>query len=242
MTEIKLKYMLSIFADTNDIVPNAATFSKLQSALGDDYIPMTIQEMGVDGIKNRISMDKQDLGIKILFLNNMIIIEKYPKNILDASIGTFEDFCDFGSEIINSLLNEFKKKANRLTFVSKYLLKKSSGDDLNTITSKLFNYPPSYEESNAFEWNWRMVSRVNKEFNGSNEDMNYVTAINRIKGNMFNNGFSEEFEGLDVEFDINTLAENDTLRFDKEEIQKFYLAAKTWHLSHYTNIMNYINN
>lgn len=242
MTEIKLKYMVSIFCDTSDITPNASTYSKLATALGDSYLSLTIQEMTPNGQVNRIAMEKPELGIKILFLMNRIIIEKYPTDINDGdSIGSFENFCDLANDIIRLLLEQFEKNSNRLSFICKYLLKKEAQDDMNIYAPKLFQFPPaSYNSTNTFEWTWKMARIEENTFDSHVEPMNYGTNISRIRGKLAHNGQEEEFEALDIEFDLNTMAENATLRFDKPSIISFYQHAKTWQASHYETIMSYI--
>ncbi len=243
MTEIKIKYMISLFTNASDIIPNASTYSRLATALGDTYIPITIQEMTPSGSKNRIAMENQELGLKVLFLMNRIIIEKYPTNLADGdSLGTFESFCDLVNEVIESLLGVFEKDVNRLSFVSTYLLKKEDEENINPISSKLFVFPQSHNETNTFEWNWRMVRSEENTFGEYSEKMNYITSINRIRGMISDNTNNEEFEGLNVEFDFNTIAENQAMRFDIEKIKSFYAHAKIWHNSHYRTMMNYIKN
>ncbi len=233
--------MVSIFTDASNIIPNASTYSKLSTALGDSYLPITIQEMTSRGSQNRIAMERQDTGIKVLFLMNRIIIEKYPIDIENSdSIGTFEEFCDIVNQIIEPLLQEFQKTANRLSLVSKYLLKKGNQEDISSISSKLFVFPPTYNESNTFEWNWRMAKQEEKQFGENIEQMNYITSINRVRGILSDNAQGQEFEGLDVEFDLNTIDENKELRFDIVKIKSFYDQAKIWHESYYTTMMNYI--
>ena len=235
--------MVSIFTDASDIIPNASTYGRLATVLGDSYLPITIQEMTSRGSQNRIAMEKQDIGIKILFLMNRIIIEKYPTDIEDTnSIGTFEEFCDIVNQIIEPLLQEFEKNANRLSLVSKYLLKKENEEDINPIASKLFVFPPTYTATNTFEWNWRMAKKEENEFGENSEQMNYITSINRIRGTLSNNAQDQGFEGLDVEFDLNTIDANKELRFDIVKIKSFYEQAKIWHASYYETMMNFIKN
>ena len=237
MKELAIKYMIGVFTNTDDLKPNAKVFAKLYEILGDDYLSVTIQEMTPTGPQNSIAMENQQTGLKVLFLMNRILIEKVPSSA-ENSLNNINEFVDEAVAIASSLLDTFDKKANRMSLVSKHLVKDLS--NIDSISEKLFQFPMGYSSDNTFEWNWRLVRKEEKNIANEKETLNYITMVNRIQGKLSDTNGEEDFEGLDIEFDINTEHENDSYRFDKTNIQTFYNEIKGLYDEHNTNIHNFL--
>lgn len=231
--------MASIFLDTKDIQPKGEVYTKLYDALGDGYVPITIQELTQNGQENRIVMENKELGSKIIFLSQRIIFEKYSINFQESSIGTFNEFCDYITSLAEKLMVNFQLTGHRLSFIVKFLLK-CSEEERVVAAKKLFNFPSPYTPENTFEWNWNMVNIVNKNFANLRENINCRTAISRIKAQLSKDGITEDLDALDIEIDFNTVQENQTLRFNAKEVKEFYKKAPSWYNEHHDSIINYI--
>ncbi|QFR49857.1 hypothetical protein FJR48_09000 [Sulfurimonas lithotrophica] len=238
MDKINIKYAISIFIDTVTLSPAQKIISDLFNILGDGYLPSTIQEMTHSGIQKRTIMENQDLGIKVLILTNRLIIEQYPSNA--KSLSSIDDFLNISIPIAESILKTFNKESNRISIISKILIENIPS--LNDISPKVFKFPEGYNKENTFEWTCRLAKNEIKTLSSNEENINFVSAINRVKGKIINNGIEEDFDGIDIDIDINTIAENIHYRFNHESLEALYKDMLELYKEHENSIYNYVLN
>lgn len=232
MEKINLKYQAAIFLNAADISPKPDTLTYFITKFADkELIPGTFQEFGPTGIMERFHL-KDSKGIwSIEFSSNRIDIVKINANIGETLMGSLAEFNSEVSKCIDIIFEKFPKMANRLAFITTHIIHGINKEEFSSIFNKLFNPIPTYRDNELNEWRSRMVSRIKKDFNKRAELHNFITEINRIKGNLTIDSKIKNIERLQIKLDINTFQENTDYRFNIEDIKAYYDEVVHWEQS-----------
>src|SRR5690606_34599255 len=114
-------------------------------------------------------------------------------------------------------------------FVTSVLLEEMSEDKLSEVYKRLFNSPSIYADTVPFEWNWRVVSKLEKTISDKIEMFNIVTAINRINAEIKEGNTASLIDRVEITLDINSVPSNTDYRFDKTDVNSFLMNVKDWH-------------
>lgn len=232
MENLNLFYQVNIFGDFSHVDVSPENIYKIMTLFRDyNLVPNNFQEF------NPTINPSPVVRPSFSSINGEWIIEiassrlKIQQNSISAtSINTSEilSFIEKTAQMIELFLSEFPVNSHRVSLASKTLFSSISEERLNDIYPMLTNAIPFYQESVPFEWNMRSVGRVNYELNGNPESINVISDISRVQGEMVQNNQVSEFDRIGIDFDINTLAENQTGRFNYSPIHEFLIAsAKT---------------
>lgn len=228
MIDYQIRYVVSAFLNAQDINAETTTIQRLLSLYTDKgFIPTIFQELNVlngqgigQGI-NRIRLQSTDGQWLILFASNRVEISKNAIQSMEE-LGSTSDFLKEAIQIIERFCKDFDKKSSRIGFVTSYILQEMSKEKLYSIHQKLFKSINLYLENPPFEWNWRNASHVNGDINGLSETFNVVTELNRLPLEMTDkNGIFIPMDRINLNFDINTVPQNENIRFGNEEIKAF---------------------
>lgn len=225
MIDIPTKYMSSVFGNFTDIIPSPEIISKMLNLFRDkNLLPSTFQEISpaIRKPEIRLSLSSSNNEWNISFATFRIDVEKQPLDIKGKSLGTVEEFEEEACEIFNRILSEFNKKGNRISLIAGGLLKEMTQQKLDDIYSRLFKPTKFYSDNKPSSWDFRSVARVDLNILGSQEKVNVITQINRKKGRMTKPDAVIEFDRMEVNFDINTIPENQDIRFDINSIKSFF--------------------
>ncbi len=229
MDKIDIKYQAALFVNATDIGPKPDTLSHFITEFADkELIPATFQEIGPTGVMERFNL-KDSKGIwNVEFSSSRIDIMKVNSNIAVTEMGNIHDFKDEVFKMIDIIFKKFPRKANRLAFVTTHIIYNLNQQGFSEIFNKLFNPIPTYKDNDRSEWGARMASRIDKEFGGKNELHNFITEINRIKGNLNIESKIKNLDRLQVKLDINTFQDHSDYRFETEDMKAFYNGAINW--------------
>jgi hypothetical protein len=221
MIDINLKFQVVLFGSFEDISPKPETLKYLIDAFAEkELIPTTIQELGPNGIFNRISLKSSDNVWNLQFMSNRIDIEKTNKNIGETKMESIDDFITEANDIIKRLDEKFHKKYNRLSLVTRNLLKEMNPDEIFSIFSKISKTIEFYDLNKPVDWRNRIVSRIPLKIS-EEETINVISDINRLKGSLKINSKIQEIDRVELKFDINTFQGNTEYRFSLEDIGIF---------------------
>lgn len=225
MIKIRTKYQTSIFGNFKDISPTAETIKQLLDLFSDkNFLPSTFQELspGLEGPQTRIQLVSLTNEWFVHFATHRIDIEQKNITLAEETEAYLKSFMKESLEIFKRILDTFKKRSNRLSLITGGLLKEMSEEELKRIY-KLFYKPIDFYEINPpFEWNARHVTRIKRQIGKTEEDVNVITNIDRLKGGMVKDNQHIPFDRIGIGFDINTAQENDATRFGVDEISLFY--------------------
>lgn len=245
MIDFKLKYQASIFLNAIDMGATPKNISDMLTDFSDKgFIPNVFQEINnlTPQPQNRFCMQSPNNEWRINIATTRIDIEKNPTDLKGANLGTETDFCKEAAIFFSRILKRFPRKSHRLAFVSRFLLREMSDEELNNIYNKLFNTPSLYKDNIPFEWNWRVVSHINKNIAEelSPESFNFVTSINRINGEIRNDNSVSLIDRIDLSFDINSVPTKAEERFGIDEIESFLEKVTGWHDDLKSDIFSFI--
>lgn len=229
MEKINLNYQAAIFVNATDIGPKPDTLSYFITEFADkELVPGTFQEIGPTGVMERFNLKDSKGMWNIEFSSSRIDIIKTNSNIGVTEMGSVEEFRDQVFKIVDIIFNKYPRKANRLAFVTTHITNELSQKQFSVIFNKLFNPIPTYKKNDRTEWGARMVSRISKGFNNITELHNFISEINRIKGNLNIKSSIKNIERLQIKLDINTFQGNTDYRFEVNDIKAFYNEAISW--------------
>jgi hypothetical protein len=156
-------------------------------------------------------------------------------------MGELSKFCFDVTDFFERIFKKFKKRANRLSLVTNFLLGEMTEANLSATYSKLFKAPGFYAKRQPFEWNWRSVSKIPIDLEDMKDMLNVVTSINRARGGFITPTGAKQFDRIQILFDINTVAENTEYRFELTHIKAFYDHVVKLHDNLLKEIKEYIN-
>lgn len=248
MIDMKMKYQATIFGNFNDIEPTPANSKTLIDLFKDKaVIPGVIDEFRATAQtpipvrRARIRCASANREWVIEFLSNRIQIVKRAIEAHGANLGDLDAFCSDASDLFKRITSEFRKKANRIALVTQFILEEMTEETLSRIYLKLFKTPEFYIENPPFEWNWRTASRNPIRLEELNEALNIIVAMNRSYGEFQAKGVVTPFDGIQLVLDINTVPDNQELRFDVHNITSFYDQVSKLHDNLCSEITGFIN-
>lgn len=224
-----LNYQFSIFGDFRDISPNNSQIiiDLLSEYKEKNFIPSIFQEVPFNlipsAINNRIMLSNNE-GWQMNIGNNRIdlsipLIEKGKYADMNLNIISVE-----ACEIINKILKKYNKKANRIALNSTFLMNRDLSKKLDKIYEEKGRVIDFYNQNKVKEWNERTISEIiDSEFD--DEKINIGIIIYKGKGQYQIANKTTSFDGITIQFDINTVPENINFRFDDKAIKKFFKIA-----------------
>jgi len=225
MIDINLRFQLAMFGSYEDIAPKPDILKYLIDAFADkELIPTTVQELDlVNPLSpiNRLSLKSADEVWSIDFGANRIDIQKNNKDVGVVNMGEFKQFLDEAKQIVKIIDKRFPKKHHRLAIVSRYLLKQMSKKVISEIFYKNVNTIDLFKQNEPIEWNNRVVTRVQQKILESEEIINIISELNRIKGNLKINSKNEVIDRVELRFDINTYQGITDYRFELKDLAAF---------------------
>lgn len=244
MIDVKLKYQATIFLDARSITPTPETVITFLGQLKEyGFISSTFQEIAPPILRPqpRLRLMTQDEEWNIRLGSQRIDIEKTPTDLNGSNLGEIGSFCSDALGYFSKINETLNKKASRLAFITQYLLKEMTEDALSSAYEALFKHPSLYDENKPFEWDWRSVSRIKKQFGSLVECLNVITIFKRSKGEFQIKEQSKSFDRILLTLDINTLAENSDIRFDLSHIGAFYEIARSVQADFLDSLLAFIN-
>lgn len=230
MIDFALKYQAVIFASLEEISPSPDTLTYLIDKFKDKgLVPSMFQELTANGkVSNRFILKSPNDEWEIEFGLNRLIIKKVNRDIHVSKFGSKKDFLDDVNNIVNIIFGKFPHKANRISFVTQYFVKQLDNKALNEISAKVSVLTKLYQKYPPVNWSHRYVSRVEKKIAERDEVVNFIGEINRVQGNLKINSKLEEFDRIELKFDVNTFQGNQEFRFSIKDIEEFYLSVYGW--------------
>ncbi len=225
MIDVKLRYLASAFAQTHDISPTPDTIKTLIDIFRDkELIPSTFQEISATSPKPeiRLSFSSESAEWNVNFPSKRVNVIKTPTDLKGTNLGDVDVFCLDAARMLDKILGHFKKKANRFALVTEYFLNEMTELELENAYSKLFKPLKLYAEISPFEWNWRSASKKPFKTEILDEQLNVITSINRVRGQLGIATESESFDRLQLILDINTNPDNQEFRFEIEHVYAFF--------------------
>ena len=244
--EFPTRFLCSVFLNADDIVPKSSLISELLRKLeAYELIPTTAREQRAIGVQDRIAFSHSQTGIFVILSGTRFDVTMQPVSEAAVEMKDFPAFIKKSSNILQILVEHFRRKGTRLACLKEGLYKVNvQENEASEIASKLFKFPPLYEKNNPFEWEWRCVSKIEREFGGIVEQTNNLLKILRARGNFVlttkDNSMKKTFDGIQIDLDINTTQDDISPRFDIGAIESFFSSVIEWHALFENQVADYL--
>jgi hypothetical protein len=233
-----IRYLATAFVDAQSIIPDYQIITRLLETLNDNQLlPITVQEQSPMGVIPRIGFSSPDGRTNFILGSTRFDFFLQPQPIDIYNPDDFISFCERASSKLATTLEFFQRKSHRLALVREGNISGLSSSKTDNIARQLMNFPPTYAQGDINEWHWRAATQSKRQFGEFNESLNIITTAVRQKiynisvqsEGVFQVSSSIPVDLIRVDFDINTLPEDSTARFGKDEILSFLENAKEWH-------------
>ena len=241
----KLRYLASAFVDAESIVPSVTHLTELLKILGgDQLLPVAFQEVSATGPTPRLAFAAPEGNVQLILLGKRFDYSYLAGEPEGADLGPLESFCQDAATKLIAVLNYFQRKAHRLAVVQEGYLSGLSPEDMNSIARRLLHLPPIYSEHIPYEWDWRAVSKFEREFGQLREQMNNITTVKRMQGLILRYGegvaSQVELDRVRLDFHINTLGTDTAARFEEDHLRRFFDDASAWHDALSSELVSFI--
>ena len=217
-----INFQMSFFGPYAYIRPDSKNISLLLNRFSDDkFIPSTITTATLntlDGSFNdekRINMVSIDDSWGIAIMPDRIDVN-FPIKANKKIDIEYDTMVNKASDLSLKMMNIFDLKTKRLAINSRCVLPKMSEKTVGAFYKKVFNPLNYYEDKKISSW-VAVINGIERfKICGNDEDINVITNVSLGHSNDPNDPFR-----IVVAYDINTLSENTTERFDARAIKDF---------------------
>lgn len=241
MYGLKIRFLASCFLDADSITANPRDIAELLRAFEEEnLLPITLMEGSPTGMINRIGFHTANQARQIHLTGKRFDVFEHPTTIEGPGLGEFSVFCQEAMRKLNVLLNYFHRRPYRLAAVQEGFLPEMSTAIMDAIARRIMNFPSIYTDHFPFEWDWRSVSMVERQFGGLTEAAVTATTVKRMFGVVLGRTPAEEFDRVRVDLDISTSHQNVAPRFEEEHVRSFFELAPLWHRDLSSEIFRFI--
>lgn len=222
---VALNYQLSMFGKYS-IIPNPETITALMNKINQDtqkvFLPNIINSQQIEIPSNRISTIAnlgfltQDQQYSITILNERIDVNY---NRVDDTPISMEDFYAFAIKALSAIIEYSGIASYRLALNIQQVCEMKSFSDLKMRGKALLKSAAYYNDKEFVEWSMRTNSQVDIEIKESREALNVITDISS----------GQDITGQKAvvlfHIDINTLQQNQNMRFGIDALEPFVVGA-----------------
>jgi hypothetical protein len=220
-----INYQLSIFGKYA-IAPSPETITELMPKINREtqmtFLPNLINSQQVEIPSSRINIISnlgfitQDQQYSIAILNDRVDVNYNKVNETSICV---EDFYKFATKALSTIIEYSGVASNRLAINIRQVCEMKSFSDLNARGKDLLTCATYYTGKDFAEWAMRTNSQTDIQINESTERLNVITDISS----------GQDVTGLKAaalfHIDINTLPQNQNMRFSKEALEPFVQSA-----------------
>lgn len=223
---VALNYQLSVFGKfTIAPLPDVITdlMNKINAETQETFLPNIINNQQIEIPSNRITTTAnlgfvtQNQQYSIAILNNRIDVNYNKTDNLDVDI---ETFYAFSVKVLVAIMDYCAIASNRLAINIQRVCEFDSFEKLYSCGKRLVNSAAYYDDKEFTEWSMRINSQVNIELDERQEVLNVITDISSGQD------ITGQKAACLFHIDINTIPQNQSMRFRKDSLPSFVQNAK----------------
>lgn len=223
---VALNYQLSVFGKfTIAPLPDVITtlMNKINEETQETFLPNIINNQQIEIPSNRITTTAnlgfvtQNQQYSIAILNNRIDVNYNKTDELDVDI---ETFYAFSVKVLVAIMDYCAIASNRLAINIQQVCEFDSFEKLYSCGKRLVNSAAYYNDKEFTEWSIRINSQVNIELDERQEVLNVITDISSGQD------ITGQKAACLFHIDINTIPQNQSMRFRKDSLPSFVQNAK----------------
>lgn len=221
-----LNYQLSIFGKYA-ITVSPETITELMGQINQEtkhiFLPNIITSQQIEISSNKITtvsnlgFVSQDQQYSIVILNERIDINynKVTDDTVDMNI-----FYDVAIKALTAIINYSNIRSNRLAMNIHQVCRIGNFNNLNKLGKIFVKTAAYYNDKDFSEWSLRTNAIADIAVNDIQERLNVITDISSGQD------VSEQQAAVILHVDINTLPQNQNMRFNKQALEPFVQNAK----------------
>lgn len=224
---VALNYQLSAFGKLM-IEPTPDTITALMNKINQEtdeiFLPNIINSQQIEIPSNKITtvanlgFVTQSQQYSIAILNDRIDVNYNKTTDTDISM---ETFYAFSVKALSAIMDYFEIVSNRLAVNIQRACELNSFEDLRACGKRLVTGAAYYNSKEFAEWSTRINAQENIELNESQERLNIITDISSGQD------ITGQKAACLFHIDINTIPQNQNMRFDKKALPSFVENAKS---------------
>ncbi len=224
---IALNYQLSAFGKfLSTPTPTVITdlMSKINQEAEEVFLPNIINSQQIEIPSNKITTISnlgfitQTQRYSISILNERIDINYNKADNLDVDI---ESFYAFSVKTLSAIMSYFKLSSNRLAINIQRVCELDSFKALHECGKKLVASAAYYDGKEFADWSMRTNSQVKVQLDKLQEVFNVITDISSVQD------ITGQKAACLFHIDINTVPQNQSMRFSMETLPSFVRNAKS---------------
>lgn len=226
-------YKVSVFGEFESIQPDPETMLSFMQRFGEEgFVPSLYVEVlaSPNGAiqKNRVALITNTGDRKITIGSSRIDIEFIQNEDMQFTKEERDAFNSFASETIEFVFSQYSKASNRLAINTESLLIDLTDDQIESFGRRFTTPITIYGENPIKEWSIRLVTRKQEKINDKTEQFNVITAIKKAVLQKAKDNQPILSEGFSISGDLNTVAENQSYRFDSHDLSSFLMVVNAW--------------
>ena len=226
-------YKISVFGEFDSIQPDPETMLVFMEHFGSKgFVPSLYIEViaspNATMQKQRIAMVTNNESKKISIGSNRIDIEFIQTEDVTFAKETRDEFNIFASEAIEFIFSRFGKISNRLAINTESLLVDLTEEQIDRFNRQFTTPITIYSNTPLKEWSIRLVAKKQEKVNEKIEQFNVITAIKKTALQKTEDNQPIITEGFSISGDFNTIGENQSYRFNSNDLSCFLVIVNSW--------------
>lgn len=228
-------YRISAFGEFSDIQPTTENMLFFLNGFKDyGMVPSVFQEVKFDKnipqpiSQQRIALVSSDNTEKFSFSSNRVDFEITATDDTKLDIEKRKDINKRIESAFKIVFEQFDKKATRLALNTESVVLNLNSEQVIEFMSKYTNPISLYNNSPMDEWSTRLMIRKKEAIRNKEEVFNVITNLSKAVLQKSENGGIIQKNGFLVNVDINTIAENESKRFDILDLVDFVEISTNW--------------
>lgn len=226
-------YKISVFGEFDSIQPDPDTMLVFMEHFGSKgFVPSLYIEVvaspNATMQKQRVALVANNENKKISIGSNRIDIEFGQTEDVAFSKETRNEFNGFASDAIEFIFSRFRKTSNRLAINTESLLIDLTEEQVDRFNRRFTTPISIYSNTPLKEWSIRLVAKKQEKVNEKTEQFNVITVIKKTVLQKTENNQPVITEGFSISGDLNTVGENQSYRFNNNDLSCFLVIVNSW--------------
>lgn len=227
--ESTIRFLARIWLDVAPMRPTPQAFARARAFLGRDDLNTGVAQ---DPEAGQRAVLATRTGLQFVLPGeslDVVLVPTVNERGEDRPMPTFPQFVEEVGPYMGAFARGFERPAHRVALVREGFLALTP-QQMAELPARLFVVPELFMAPAPFEWDWRLVSALPREFGGVREPLNTAVTVKRATGAFLRpGGRMEPFDKVRLDFDMSTSHERSDARFNPEQVEAFFATCLRWH-------------
>lgn len=235
MYDFVVRYLARAFVRQPRVELGMPAYSAFATAIGEAaWLPKQVTELLPNGqLLPRLALGTSAGDWVVQITGDSVDVVYSP--MLGSTGISLQEFSSRAARYVEGGLRHLSASAHRVAVAQEGLLPQLSPEGLQKVFKKLMNAPPQFS-TQAFEWEWRVVSSVVRSFGGVSEPTNAVATVKRVEAQLPD---GTRLDRLFVSTDLNTSPKSTVPRLQPTHVAAFVTESAGWHAELFRGLLDF---